>query len=325
MNTKNFEIEEIESVEQLIDFEEEYVYDIEVDDTHTFFANDILVHNSIYVEFNRIILQLGIPKERELQFVIDLWEYGLGPYLEDCYDKYAEAYKCDKNLQALELEKIATTSVMVAKKHYTMMEGWKEPNIYLDPGEDIIYKGLELIQGSCPEFVRKCHADFYKKVHMWYIDHNDKMGFSELFAALRQYKQDFMMQAPDDICKGATIGDYEKFVANDRTGVVVNAHCPIHVKGAAMANYYLNKPENLKYKAKYNRIRTRDKVKFYYSTSEECPVFAFLPGEYPLEYAPPIDYNKQFEALILTPLNKVLAILNHPELTPDLCFSTALF
>ena len=23
-----------------------------------------------------------------------------------------------------------------------------------------------------------------------------------------------MMQAPDDICKGATIGDYEKFVAN---------------------------------------------------------------------------------------------------------------
>ncbi|MDE6740161.1 MAG: hypothetical protein K2K07_13855, partial [Lachnospiraceae bacterium] len=100
---------------------------------------------------------------------------------------------------------------------------------------------------------------------------------------------------------------------------------PIHVKGAGIANFMLNKPENKNYKAKYNKIRTRDKVKFYYTTDPNYPVFAFLPGEFPLEYAPPIDYNKQFENLILTPLNKVLAILKHPELTPDLCFTTALF
>ena len=325
MCTTDYNIEDIEIIEQLEDFEDEYVYDLEVDETHTFFANDILVHNSIYVEFNRIILQLGIPKERELQFVLDLWEKGLGPYLEKQYDKYAEDYKCDKNLQALELEKVATTSIMVAKKHYTMMEGWKEPNVYLEPGEDIIYKGLELIQGSCPEFIRKCHADFYKRVHMWYIDHNTNMGFTELFSALRKYKQDFMMQKPDDICKGATIGDYEKFIMNDTTGIVVGPHCPIHVKGAGIANFMLNKNENRQYKAKYNKIKTRDKVKFYYTTDPNYPVFAFLPGEYPLEYAPPIDYNKQFENLILTPLNKVLSILKHPELTPDLCFTTALF
>lgn len=46
-------IEEIESIEQLEDFNDEYVYDLEVEDTHTFFGNNILCHNSIYCEFGR--------------------------------------------------------------------------------------------------------------------------------------------------------------------------------------------------------------------------------------------------------------------------------
>jgi hypothetical protein len=324
-NNLEIEIEDIESIECLGMFQNEYVYDIEVDDTHTFFANDILVHNSIYVELNRIVQQLNIPPERELAFTVDLWNYGLEPYMNQKYEDYAKAFNCNKNLQKLELEKIATSAVMVAKKHYTMMEGWKEPNIYLDKGEDIIYKGLELIQGSCPKFVRECQADFYKRVLMWYGDHNTPMGFTELFAALKKYKADFIKQNPDDISKGASIGDYEKFVLDDTNQVALNLHCPIHVKGAAIANYFLNKPENKKFRAKYNRIKTRDKVKFYKTTDPNYPVFAFLPGDFPLEYAPPIDYNQQFEDLILTPLNKVLAILNHPQLTPELCFTSALF
>ena len=35
---------------------DEYVYDLEVEDgSHTFFANDILVHNSIYVRMDNIL------------------------------------------------------------------------------------------------------------------------------------------------------------------------------------------------------------------------------------------------------------------------------
>ena len=49
---KNYIIEEVESCEQIGFFEDEYVYDVEVDDdTHTFIANDILVHNSLFVSF----------------------------------------------------------------------------------------------------------------------------------------------------------------------------------------------------------------------------------------------------------------------------------
>ena len=54
MYEENFE--EIESCELIGNFNDEYVYDIEVDDdTHTFIANDMLVHNSLFVSFNPII------------------------------------------------------------------------------------------------------------------------------------------------------------------------------------------------------------------------------------------------------------------------------
>ena len=51
----NYKIENIASIERLDDFDDEYVYDVEVDDTHTFVANDSLVHNSIYCEAGQIL------------------------------------------------------------------------------------------------------------------------------------------------------------------------------------------------------------------------------------------------------------------------------
>ena len=43
-------------IEKIEDFDDEYVYDLEVEDgSHTFFANDILVHNSIYVRMDNIL------------------------------------------------------------------------------------------------------------------------------------------------------------------------------------------------------------------------------------------------------------------------------
>lgn len=51
-----YKFDEIESCELIGEFNDEYVYDVEVDDdTHTFIANDILVHNSLFVSFKPAI------------------------------------------------------------------------------------------------------------------------------------------------------------------------------------------------------------------------------------------------------------------------------
>jgi len=58
-----YSIDEIESIECIGEFEDEYVYDIEMDDTtdHTFFANDILIHNSVYITIDPILQLSNIP------------------------------------------------------------------------------------------------------------------------------------------------------------------------------------------------------------------------------------------------------------------------
>ena len=46
-----YQFEEIENIEQ-VEYKDDYVYDIEVDDnSHTFIGNDILVHNSVYTTY----------------------------------------------------------------------------------------------------------------------------------------------------------------------------------------------------------------------------------------------------------------------------------
>ena len=182
--------EEIVSIEEIDNQEGEYVYDAEVEDTHTFFGNDILLHNSIYVEFGRIVNQLNIPRERHASFVVDLWNYGCGPYM--------------------------------AKKHYAMSECFKEPNIYLEPGEEILYKGLEIVQGSTPPFARKCQKEFTEFILSWYAEHTERPDFGILFNMVKKFKAEFIMQEPDNICKGQAVGDYDKFIADDKNHFAFN-------------------------------------------------------------------------------------------------------
>ena len=56
MNNIEYIFDDVEFCEEVGIFEDEYVYDVEVDDeTHTFIANDILVHNSLFVSFEPCI------------------------------------------------------------------------------------------------------------------------------------------------------------------------------------------------------------------------------------------------------------------------------
>jgi len=67
INHINIIDDEIESVECLGE-STEYVYDIGMYDTpHTFFANDILVHNSVYVDFGKIFESMAYDAESKPQ------------------------------------------------------------------------------------------------------------------------------------------------------------------------------------------------------------------------------------------------------------------
>lgn len=281
--------------------------------------------DSIYVEFGRICKVCRIPERNSAKFVVDLWNYGCGPYMKKKYEEYAQKYNCDKNIQDLELEKIADTTILTSKKHYAMAECFKEPNIFLEPMEEVVYKGLEIVKGSTPPFARECQIDFTKYILHWYQTHTERPPYEEIISKIKGYKTNFVLKKPEEISISASIGNYEKFILDDKNKLVLGEHCPIHVKAAGIANFFLNQPKNKKYKVKYNPIKTADKVKWYYAKNKVYNCYAFLPNAYSAELALDIDYDEQFEKTILAPCNRIIEILGYTTLTSNLCYTAALW
>lgn len=305
--------------------EDEYVYDIEInDDSHTFIANDILVHNSAYITLQPIIDACTIPLEQETDFVLAVNDCILADYLEKAFDKYAEDYNCPKNVEKFELEKISRAIIMLAKKKYIMDISWKEPDIHVEPLHSLVYKGIEVIQGSIPNVCREYMKEFIKFM-LEKIDAGEKPDYTEIVRKLKDIKTRFSMQSPNEISKSFMMSDYEKYINNDKLPEIKymeNVVCPMHVRAAARYNNMLyNKAK--RYKSKYNIIRKGDKVKFYYTSDDN--VFAFLPNEYPGEFAPQMNVDMQFEKMVLEPLNRIIEACGYPKVSSSLTFSIGLF
>lgn len=308
--------DDIETIEQIGEFKDEYVYDIEMDDdTHTFIGNNILVHNSTYMTFQPVLDSCdwkGDPKE----FILTLKKLRLENYLRLKFEEYAEKFNT-KNIQNFELEKISRSGLMMAKKKYVLDLAWKDPGIEYGPQEKLSYTGVEIVQSSTPKFARKV----LKELIIYLFSRGKNLDYSEAIKKLKDIKREFVMQDPDDISKGVSIGDYEKYVLEDRKEIVLGDKCPINVRSAAVYNHLLF---STKWKSKYNLIKTGDKIKHYYAKGE-YEVFGFIPGNYPYEFAPEIDYDKQFEKIIVEPFNRFIKTLGYNAIPGNLIYSKSLF
>ena len=119
-----YEIEEIEH-------EETYVYDIEVEDNHNFFGNDILVHNSAYV-----LIKLPFSKTKDIQKTV-IYCQAIAERLNKSYQKALELYfyrasnwHPEFNAMNFKSEVIAFKGFFGAKKFYGLGIIWKEGTFY---------------------------------------------------------------------------------------------------------------------------------------------------------------------------------------------------
>ena len=54
-------------------------------------------------------------------------------------------------------------------------------------------------------------------------------------------------------------------------------------------------------------------------------VFGYLPGNYPIELAPAVDYDMQFSKCIIDPLNRFISAIGLPPISSELIVRTQLF
>jgi DNA polymerase elongation subunit (family B) len=243
----------------------------------------------------------------------------LEDYLQKCYDIYSK--NCGtENYQSFELEKISDAGVWLAKKKYVYNTVWKDPGIDVESLTDITAKGVEIVQSSSSKFVRDTLKNLLKHIFMKKKDFN----VAEFAGILKKIKEEYRLKNLEDIAASSSIGDYEKHVLMDKEKLVLEKGCPIHVRAAAIYN---NKLFNSKYKKKYQPIRSGEKVKYYFvkTNNPDENVFAFISGSFPVEFAPPIDYDVQFSKNIVGPINRFVEAMGYSPVSPQLVVSTQLF
>lgn len=123
-----------------------YVYDLEIDGTHRFFANDILVHNtdSVFVktaktvdEMNQIMSYIANEQKKGMNIASKNHSFKL-----ECVIKHMYFFRDDKN--------------EFIKKHY----------IYVTDEDKLVLKGLSIIKGNSSQIARIVFDKYIKPIVM---------------------------------------------------------------------------------------------------------------------------------------------------------------
>lgn len=381
--------DDVEYCEEIGTFKDEYVYDVEVgDDTHTFIANDILIHNSVFVSFKpaidnckwqnlvfndnylnqisekfiilspnpvptknpnlvgqtQIVTDLEsllsndhdillidghFVKDRrlnklingknniiwnwssEIDFIQGLDNFRYGDYFKKCLAKYAGQFGVE-NKQDFELERISESIINIAKKKYIQHIVY-EDGIPYDRLNYIFPKGVELVRSSTPLFAREKIVEIVK----YLFSHPDSFNIKDLLKLVKNLRREFELAEIDDISMQSSCSNYETKVLEDKEKLefVTGAH--FAVKASAYYNYLLNK--NKSAQQKYEFIKSGAKIKYYYCKNKKMnDIFAYMRGQYPVEFAPEICYDTQFEKAILSPINSIIEPLGMPQITKRL-------
>ena len=312
--------EDIEVCECIGCFEDEYVYDIEMDDeTHTFIANDILVHNSSYVNLGPVVDCIPGLREKGDKEICHFLVGFADEYLNKYFDKILTDYltpRHAKNYHVFELETVGKSSIFTGvKKRYAQAILWKDGRIYDEP--KLKYKGLEVIKGSYPSFSRKILKSL---TEMLLLDesNNDKFIF-KLNQKMMAYKDEFFKQPIDNISETIKVNSYWDKVENDKdpAGLVMKKGSSFNHKALALYNWLIN-TKKLPGENIYS-----GKVKCYLlkknSSKNSDAYFAYRAGAYPQwadTYAK-IDKNAMFQKTVLEPINRILVPIGFKELHID--------
>lgn len=153
----DFDITGVRKIEQ-IDYDD-YVYDIEVEDTHTFFANNILVHNtdSIYFKTNAESFK-QLSREQQHDMAIKIADQ-IGKEADNSFDAFCEQAFCIQpefsGIVRCDREVVAKRGIFVTKKRYVLKlidhEGYRVDKLKA--------MGLEMKKTTTPRIIRSFLED----------------------------------------------------------------------------------------------------------------------------------------------------------------------
>lgn len=232
----------VDSVEELSPFDNEYVYDVIMADKtdHTFFANDILVHNSVYFTYENIVR--GIDD-------VDVLVEAANAIADDVNRSFPgfmrEAFNCQPGFDDLikaNRELVCRTGIIQAKKKYMMLVVDKEGK-RVKPGDDDELKtmGSDIKLSSTPEIIRTFLSEIVLQIlneRPWSEVNETVMKFRRSIGETAQHKLN-----PLDIATVQSVNNLELHWTTwnqlERSGLQKKSKIPHNVRPAINHNYML--------------------------------------------------------------------------------------
>lgn len=284
---------------------DEWVYDVEVDDDmHSFYANDILVHNSQFINLQCISDYLK--KKRNLPKNIRDWtikdkklfwklvrqfvDKEVNPYVRQLVHDYCKTTQ--QNVLTYELEYMSDVGIYESMKHYATHKIFDEGELV----DKIKYAGIELKKAQVPKEMKTFLAEIYDGViNKDWDEINYKQYIDNLYTNFRQYNIDQISFWKGYNTERQAVGFLEMTLGT--TGI------------AKACTYYNQIIAKLGLNKKYEEIRVGDKVRFcYVEPGNEYGInqIAYKPGQWPKEFDNifKVDYKKMFNKIILDPLKR---------------------
>lgn len=312
-NIIKYRFEDIESIEQLDDFDNEYVYDIEVDDdSHTFIANDILVHNSVYTTYGTLFR--AMTKESQKKFSTDEDKLNfIIKFNKEFLDKQNNKW-CDEmynprhghNIHEFELETVSKILIGLKKKKYIKAYVFVKGRTMLD-NPKVAGTGIEIIKSTTPALCREILTEMMRSLMFDYDVDKRQEYILEFNNKLSDYRRKFYQAPIEDISQSVGVGEYSKYVIDDKNTLKFEKHVPVSVQAIARYNYlaHQNGQDNL--------IQYSGKIKYYnISIGKEIGFFGYPSGQLP-QWAPPMNKGEQWKKTIIEPINRFLEVMDIPK------------
>jgi DNA polymerase elongation subunit (family B) len=281
--------------------QEEWVYDIEVEDNHNFFANDICVHNSCFLHLEPIINKVfkdKEPTEKEvIDFLCNICDNNLQVVIDKIFNNFTKTTNAYENHLHMKREKICSTGLWKAKKNY-ILNVWDNEGVrYSEP--KIKISGIEAVKTSTPAVCR----DKNRKA----IEYIMSATEDDLIRFVKEFRQEFFNYTPEQIAFPKRVTDIDKW---SHPVTLYIKRTPIQVRASLLYNNLL---ETKNLVNKYPVIKNGESIKYCY-LREPNPikedVIGFvqtLPKEFGLHNY--IDYQKQFDLTFINPITKIIDVI----------------
>ncbi len=232
-----------------------------------------------------------------------------------CRDIYDPRH--GKNVHEFELETISYAQICIKKKKYLKGYAFVKGKYYDEP--KVSGTGIELVKSTTPKLCRTILTDLMNSLMFDYNEEHKEEYILTFNNKLAEYRKQFYKAPIEDISQSVGIGDYKKYIIEDKESLILGKGCPVSVQAIARYNYLAHKNDE------DNKIQYSGKIKYYnIMIGNKIGYFGYPAGELPT-WAPQISKITQWEKNVIDPINRFLEVMNIPRVNGSNSFQLSLF